>query len=330
MGQDQHHRCWVLWCSRRSRSSHSASARISASSCSAGAQSGAGSRQLHARACSRPQQPRRPFPPAQQDLTPRVMAPTRTAAAVAAAAAALCLLLAAAPAAAFTKPDQLELITAFRDAMLARPGQVNWTKALASWTCPTPADNSVGGTCDPCGQQVGCKLKLWQRACAITVAACSALAAVGSARCMHARLAWRQPGTTAFHRPLPCCLHFNNSQVWGNWEHLACRGERIAEDKYRVSGMRWVLGAGCRPCCWAAARRCRGAGREAALGAAAAVPTRLQPLGVPPALSPARPYCDASSVYLGTLCRCLVTASSPTSTSLVGVGRLVARPALPG
>lgn len=24
-------------------------------------------------------------------------------------------------------------------------------------------------------------------------------------------------------------------QVWGNWEHMACRGDRIAEDKYRVS-----------------------------------------------------------------------------------------------
>lgn len=81
------------------------------------------------------------------------MAPQRTAAALAAAAA-LFLLLAAAPTSALTNPDQLEIITAFRDAMLARPGQVNWTKALTSWTCPTPAANSVGGTCDPCGQEV--------------------------------------------------------------------------------------------------------------------------------------------------------------------------------
>lgn len=79
--------------------------------------------------------------------------PRRTAAGLAAAAA-LCLLLAAGPAAALTNPDQLQIITAFRDAMLARPSQVNWTKALASWTCPTPADNSVGGACDPCGQEV--------------------------------------------------------------------------------------------------------------------------------------------------------------------------------
>lgn len=173
------------------------------------------------------------------------MAPTRTAAAVAAAAAALCLLLAAAPAAAFTKPDQLELITAFRDAMLARPGQVNWTKALASWTCPTPADNSVGGTCDPCGQQVGCKL--WQCVRAITLAACSALAAAERARCKRASPDWRQPGTTACHHTLPLLPLHPASQVWGNWEHLACRGERIAEDKYRVSGVthsHWVLCGG--------------------------------------------------------------------------------------
>ena len=39
--------------------------------------------------------------------------------------------------------------------MLARPGQQNWTKALATWTCPTNPANSVGGACDPCGQEVG-------------------------------------------------------------------------------------------------------------------------------------------------------------------------------
>lgn len=32
--------------------------------------------------------------------------------------------------------------------------QENWTKALASWTCPTNPVNSVGSACDPCGQQV--------------------------------------------------------------------------------------------------------------------------------------------------------------------------------
>lgn len=61
--------------------------------------------------------------------------------------------------------------------MLARPGQRDWTKALASWTCPTPADNSVGGTCDPCGQQ-----------------------------------------------------------VWGNWDHIACRGKPISYSKDAVPG----------------------------------------------------------------------------------------------
>lgn len=50
--------------------------------------------------------------------------------------------------------DQLQIITAFRDAMLARPGQKRWSLALASWTCPTDAANSVGGVCDPCGQEV--------------------------------------------------------------------------------------------------------------------------------------------------------------------------------
>lgn len=60
-------------------------------------------------------------------------------------------------AAAYTKPDQLQIITAFRDAMLARPVHTNWAKALATWTCPTNPANSVGGTCDPCGQLVRLK-----------------------------------------------------------------------------------------------------------------------------------------------------------------------------
>ncbi|KAL4436980.1 hypothetical protein ABPG75_004119 [Micractinium tetrahymenae] len=68
------------------------------------------------------------------------------------------------------------IITAFRDAKLARPGQVNWTKALASWTCPTDASNS-DSSCDPCGRE-----------------------------------------------------------VWGNWEHMACRGRRVAHDKYELPG----------------------------------------------------------------------------------------------
>lgn len=50
--------------------------------------------------------------------------------------------------------DQLALITAFRDAMLARPVSRGWAAALRSWTCPTDPANSVGATCDPCGQQV--------------------------------------------------------------------------------------------------------------------------------------------------------------------------------
>ena len=36
--------------------------------------------------------------------------------------------------------------------MFARPAQVNWTKALASWTCPTNPSNSIGD-CDPCGAE---------------------------------------------------------------------------------------------------------------------------------------------------------------------------------
>lgn len=79
-------------------------------------------------------------------------------------------------ASALTNPDQLQIITAFRDAMLARPGQVNWTKALASWTCPTNPRNS-DGACDPCGYG-----------------------------------------------------------VWGNWDHMACRGQRVSHDKYMVPG----------------------------------------------------------------------------------------------
>jgi hypothetical protein len=79
----------------------------------------------------------------------------------------------------FTLPDQYEKISAFRDAMLARPGQQNWTKALASWRCPTDPANTVGSSCDPCGQQ-----------------------------------------------------------VWGNWEHLACRGPRISFTESQASLLR--------------------------------------------------------------------------------------------
>lgn len=84
------------------------------------------------------------------------------------AAAALLLLLAclgggAPRAAAMTQPDQLQIITAFRDAMLARPVSTQWAKALATWTCPTNPGNSVGGDCDPCGQQVRCTRSLPRR-----------------------------------------------------------------------------------------------------------------------------------------------------------------------
>lgn len=46
------------------------------------------------------------------------------------------------------------MLVEFRDAMLARPGQQGWTRSFASWTCPTRQDNSYGGSCDPCGQEV--------------------------------------------------------------------------------------------------------------------------------------------------------------------------------
>lgn len=48
-----------------------------------------------------------------------------------AADARLACRLAAHRATALTNPDQLEIITAFRDAMLARNGQENWTKVGA-------------------------------------------------------------------------------------------------------------------------------------------------------------------------------------------------------
>lgn len=96
----------------------------------------------------------------------------------AAAAALIFALLAccASPSLGFTLPDQLEKIEAFRDAMLARPGQQNWTKALASWACPTDPASSAGSGCDPCGQR-----------------------------------------------------------VWGNWDHLACRGPRISFTEEQAS-----------------------------------------------------------------------------------------------
>ncbi len=69
------------------------------------------------------------------------------------------------------------MLEKFRDEMLARPGQQNWNKALATWTCPTTPDNTQGGSCDPCG-----------------------------------------------------------SRVWGNWDHLACRGRPISYTKDEVPG----------------------------------------------------------------------------------------------
>ncbi len=30
----------------------------------------------------------------------------------------------------------------------------------------------------------------------------------------------------------------NSLQVWGNWEHVSCRGKRVAYDKYEVRGGR--------------------------------------------------------------------------------------------
>jgi len=63
--------------------------------------------------------------------------------------------------------------------MLARPVHTNWTKALASWSCPTNVSNSFGDSsaCDPCGRE-----------------------------------------------------------VWGNWDHIACRGAPITYTKDAVPG----------------------------------------------------------------------------------------------
>lgn len=58
---------------------------------------------------------------------------------------------------------ELQILTAFRDTMLARSGQQNWTKALASWTCPTDPANSVGGACDPCSQEASAGRGLGRR-----------------------------------------------------------------------------------------------------------------------------------------------------------------------
>ena len=64
----------------------------------------------------------------------------------------------------FSSLFTVDKLVAFRDAMLARPVNDGWKKGLASWTCPTEASNSVGSSCDPCGQQswgnwdhVGCR-----------------------------------------------------------------------------------------------------------------------------------------------------------------------------
>ncbi|KAH7623845.1 hypothetical protein Ndes2526B_g01091 [Nannochloris sp. 'desiccata'] len=92
-------------------------------------------------------------------------------------ATSLLLALSAQQTLAGTDPDQYDMLVEFRDAMLARPGQ-SWTRALSSWTCPTRPDNSFGGSCDPCGQE-----------------------------------------------------------VWGNWEHMACRGPPVTYTKDAVPGI---------------------------------------------------------------------------------------------
>ncbi|KAL4522556.1 hypothetical protein Ndes2526A_g01074 [Nannochloris sp. 'desiccata'] len=92
-------------------------------------------------------------------------------------ATSLLLALSAQQTLAGTDPDQYDMLVEFRDAMLARPGQ-SWTRAFPSWTCPTRPDNSFGGSCDPCGQE-----------------------------------------------------------VWGNWEHMACRGPPVTYTKDAVPGI---------------------------------------------------------------------------------------------
>lgn len=42
--------------------------------------------------------------------------------------------------------------------------------------------------------------------------------------------------------PNPCCpCHPLCPQVWGNWEHLACRGPRVTYTKFRVRARRSAL-----------------------------------------------------------------------------------------
>jgi hypothetical protein len=79
-----------------------------------------------------------------------------------------------------------EILVAFRDAMINRPGG-NWSNALASWTCPTEPGNSISGECDPCG-----------------------------------------------------------AEVWGNWEHIACRGKQLTFTKWTVRKCIFCYGMECR------------------------------------------------------------------------------------
>ncbi|KAG2485326.1 hypothetical protein HYH03_015908 [Edaphochlamys debaryana] len=86
------------------------------------------------------------------------MAPPRTAPAAPprprspALAVALPLLLLAAAAGladAFTRPDQLAALNAYKDANINR--SASWRKTLSKWTCPTdPADSDQA--CDPCSK----------------------------------------------------------------------------------------------------------------------------------------------------------------------------------
>ncbi|KAL6767975.1 hypothetical protein ACKKBF_B37320 [Auxenochlorella protothecoides x Auxenochlorella symbiontica] len=51
---------------------------------------------------------------------------------------------------AFTHPDEYQRLVAFRDKY--KTAGPHWEAALSSWTCPTPANNSKGSDCDPCGE----------------------------------------------------------------------------------------------------------------------------------------------------------------------------------
>ena len=98
-----------------------------------------------------------------------------------------------------------ELLEEFKAAMLARPQHTNWTKALASWTCPPQT-----GSCDDiCGDGVS---RAAPASCCLCTAAAQTTDAVEGGHHRLVPLAAAVVGVGACRLPRPAA---ELRQVWG-------------------------------------------------------------------------------------------------------------------